>query len=79
MDAEKEDIQRWRLILGSSSNDAMQKLGNSCGVSGENCGLSADQMIMDEALGAIYDESTEGSGSGERGAGLEGSAPRLNK
>ena len=70
-----EQLRRWRLILGK---DAQQCLGGFCGGALE---LSADQVLMDDALAAIYDE-TEGEGGGRggrRGAGLGGSSPRLAK
>src|SRR5204862_4331486 len=43
------------------------------------CALSADDQLMDEALAAIYDETSEEGGRGQRQAGLGGSAPRLAK
>ncbi|HVW00696.1 MAG TPA: VWA domain-containing protein [Planctomycetaceae bacterium] len=74
-----EQLRRWRLILGKDSQEC---LGGFCGGSG-NLQLSADQLLMDEALAAIYDESEEqGEGDGkskQRQAGLGGSAPRLAK
>ncbi|MCC7424664.1 MAG: VWA domain-containing protein [Planctomycetaceae bacterium] len=68
-----EQVRRWRLILG---RDAQECLGGYC--SGAGLGLTEEQLMMDAALGAIYDETDE-SGSGRRSAGLEGSAPRLAK
>ena len=69
---DQDQLRRWRLILGK---DAQASLSGFCG--GE-LQLSADQVLMDEALAAIYDE-TEGEGRGRRSAGLGGSAPRLAK
>lgn len=69
-DIQKEQLRRWRLVLGHSANDAMAKMG--CGA------LSQDDLLMDEALAAIYDES-EGMASSARQAGLGGSAPKLAK
>ncbi len=65
-------VQRWRLILGPSASDA---LGDCCG----GATLSAAQNEMDEALAAIYDDSSSMSGGGARSAGLGGSSPRLAK
>lgn len=68
-----EQLKRWRLILGRS---AQESLGGMCpgGLT-----LSGEQSEMDEALGAIYDE-TDGEGEGApRSAGLGGSSPKLAK
>ena len=67
---DSEQLRRWRLILGKQSQECFDGMGG--------CGLSADQQLMDEALGAIYDE-TEGEGDGSRRAGHGPSAPRLAK
>lgn len=48
-------------------------------MSPSGCNLSAEQLEMDEALAAIYDETAEQTGPGPRQAGLGGSAPKLNK
>ena len=70
---EEEQLKRWRLVLGKESQDSLAEMSDG-GMS-----LSDDQMEMDEALAAIYDE-TEGEGDGDRrSAGLGGSAPRLAK
>ena len=65
-------IKRWRLVLGQSSQDVFSDYSE------DNCTLSSDQVIMDEALAAIYDQS-EDEGSQQRGASLGQSAPRLAK
>src|SRR5688572_6237668 len=73
----QEQLKRWRLILGSHAEESLGQMGGPGG-----CQLSAEQMGMDEALAAIYDEST-GEGDAERGrqrsAGLGPSAPNLAK
>ncbi len=66
-------LKRWRLILGKDSQECLGGFGAG------GCELSADQVLMDDALAAIYDETEESSGSGKRSAGLGGSAPRLAK
>src|SRR5262249_36314699 len=43
------------------------------------CSLSAEQLAMDEALAAIYDESGASGQTGQRAAGLGPSAPNLAK
>src|SRR5215469_6039327 len=74
----QEQLKRWRLILGRHAQESLAAMGGAGG-----CQLSADQMAMDEALAAIYDESTgEGEGqqrSKQRSAGLGPSAPNLAK
>lgn len=70
--ADKEQIKRWRLILGASTQDALGQMGD--------CRLSGEQLGMDEALAAIYDESSDGQDkSAKRSAGLGPSAPNLAK
>jgi hypothetical protein len=72
-----EQLKRWRLILGQHAQESLAQMG---GEGANGCGLSAEQMAMDEALAAIYDESS-GEGqqgkSGKRSAGLGPSAPNL--
>lgn len=68
-----EQLARWRLVLGKDSQDSLS------GMSSGGCNLTAEQLEMDEALAAIYDETGEQTGPGQRQAGLGGSAPRLNK
>lgn len=68
-----EELRRWRLVLGK---DSQQSLGGFCGGALD---LSADQVLMDEALAAIYDETGDEATDGRRGAGLGGSSPRLAK
>ncbi len=67
-----EQIKRWRLILGHSSQDVLSGYST-----GGGCQLSPDQAT-DEALAAIYDESGR-SATEKRSAGLKKSAPRLAK
>ncbi|MEZ4224467.1 MAG: VWA domain-containing protein [Polyangiaceae bacterium] len=69
---DKEQLSRWRLVLGNGTQSEFDKLG------GGRCALTADELLMDEALAAIYDE-TEGGSEGGRSAGLGASAPRLAK
>ena len=65
-------LRRWRLILGK---DSQEQLAN---FAAGGLMLSGDQLLMDEALAAIYDE-TEGSQAAGRGAGHGKSAPNLAK
>ncbi|WP_054958474.1 VWA domain-containing protein [Paenibacillus dakarensis] len=69
-------VSRWRLILGQSAEQ--QLASNSPG----GLSLTEEEMIMDRALAAIYD-NTDGAAesgaaaTGQRGAGQGKSAPRL--
>ncbi|WP_068777340.1 VWA domain-containing protein [Paenibacillus sp. FJAT-26967] len=69
---------RWRLILGASAEQ--QLTSSSAGI----ITLTEEERIMDEALAAIYDDTSgisDGgpSSAGSRGAGMGNSAPRLSK
>lgn len=69
---EQEQLRRWRLILGHHAQDALAQMGGAAG-----CELSPEQLGMDEALAAIYDETEGTAPSSQRSAGLGPSAPRL--
>ncbi|MGG4096452.1 VWA domain-containing protein [Paenibacillus lautus] len=74
---EPNQISRWRLILGQSAEP--QLAGYSAGGSIQ---LSEEEMIMDRALAAIYDNTDGGAeagsvSAGQRAAGQGKSAPRL--
>ncbi|HET9801680.1 MAG TPA: hypothetical protein VFP96_00455, partial [Candidatus Acidoferrum sp.] len=73
MSADTEQLKRWRLILGAHAQDRLAQMGG--------CQLSADQLAMDEALAAIYDETSgeEQRSRSPRSAGLGPSAPNLAK
>ena len=66
----KEILKRWRLILGSSSEDTINSLGGTDP-------LSAEELLMDSALSQIYGGSGSGSSSGMAGSGK--SSPKLTK
>ena len=66
----KEILKRWRLILGSSSEDTINSLGGADP-------LSAEELLMDSALSQIYGCSGSGSSSGMAGSGK--SSPKLTK
>lgn len=74
---EPNQISRWRLILGQSAEP--QLAGYNPGGSIQ---LSEEEMIMDRALAAIYDNTDGGAeagsaAAGQRAAGQGKSAPRL--
>src|SRR5213079_2475942 len=74
---DKEQLKRWRLILGQHAQDSLAQMGGAGG-----CALSPEQIGMDEALAAIYDETSgeeSQRGRGPRSAGLGPSAPSLAK
>ncbi|WP_433658668.1 VWA domain-containing protein [Nocardia sp. CA-128927] len=60
---DETQARRWRLVLGTAAEEGLGGLG------------AADDVAMDQALSALYnnDEKT----SGKRSGGLEGSAPRV--
>jgi hypothetical protein len=59
-----ERLRRWRLVLGG-------------GEDGIGMGLAGTDAGMDAALAALDDRGPEGLG--QRGAGLEASAPRVGR
>ncbi|MFC7679637.1 VWA domain-containing protein [Paenibacillus sp. GCM10028914] len=70
-------MTRWRLILGQSAEAQLAGYSPEGSVQ-----LSEEEMIMDRALAAIYDNTNSdteagGSSTGQRGAGQGKSAPRL--
>ena len=71
---DKKKLKRWRLILGNESEESFHNYD-------EGFCLDSAEKIMDEALAAIYDDtSINGSSNGsKRGADLSKSAPRLAK
>ncbi|MHA7966175.1 VWA domain-containing protein [Paenibacillus sp. CAU 1782] len=75
-EVDKEIWSRWRLVLGKEAESKLMELGG-----GSSC-LSPEEIIMDEALAAIYDNTsggTEGGGSAGGRGGNGPSAPRLAK
>lgn len=67
-------LKRWRLILGHHADADLNKMSEH-----GSLGLSTDQLAMDAALAAIYDETAEGGSAKGKGAGLGGSAPRISR
>ena len=69
----KEQMKRWRLILGEESQVKFEEMDGS----GE-AALSEEQWLMDQALAAIYNKNSAGGfsnfGPGGRGAGKGPSA-----
>lgn len=65
----EEQISRWRLILGSESEEHFSGMGGKP--------LSPEQYMMDQALAAIY--GNDSSSFSERGAGKGPSSPHISK
>ncbi|MFB6366695.1 VWA domain-containing protein [Paenibacillus elgii] len=78
MTDQNKALQRWRLILGDSSEEKLSEYAQG------ECLLNGEAQILDEALAAIYD-GTGGTGleydasSGPRSAGLGPSSPKVAK
>ncbi|MEV5028128.1 VWA domain-containing protein [Paenibacillus sp. LPE1-1-1.1] len=73
-----EQLKRWRLILGQAANDRLSDMAGGRGL------LDEEQSLMDEALAAIYDDTTSESAdiqgkNAARSAGLGASSPKLAK
>ena len=66
-----EQMARWRLILGSESQETFAGMGASP--------LSQEQLLMDSALAAIYGGPGESFGEKVRGAGRGPSSPHISK
>ena len=64
---DQERIARWRLILGSESQNTFDNMGGAS--------LSEEQFLMDQALAAIYG----GPGESFGGAGKGPSSPHISK
>lgn len=66
----KQQLKRWRLILGKAAEDKINAMG------GGNS-LSAEEMLMDSALAQIYGVDGFSGSSGNAGHGA--SSPKLTK
>ena len=69
---DKDKIRRWRLILGEESQKQFEDMGGF-----EKKLLSQEQVLMDQALAAIYNR--ERSFSGGQGAGKGASRPHISR
>lgn len=74
---DKKKLKRWRLILGSESEESLKSYDS------DSFSLDENERIMDEALAAIYDDTSSSSyvsqSGGKKGASLDKSSPRLAK
>ncbi len=64
-------LARWRLILGAQAQERLERMGA--------CGLTEEQLLMDQALGAIYGGDAGEDALSGRGAGSGPSSPRISK
>lgn len=64
-------LARWRLILGAQAQERLEHMGA--------CGLTEEQLLMDQALGAIYGGDAGADALGGHGAGSGPSSPRISK
>ena len=65
----EEQLRRWRLVLGNADNS-----------DGTGCYLSGDDLRIDGALSALYDNvDATGEPGGKRSAGLGASAPNVTR
>ncbi|CQR55449.1 VWA domain-containing protein [Paenibacillus riograndensis] len=77
---QESTVTRWRLILGQEAEASLAGYGE-----GGQLRLTEEEMIMDSALAAIYDETGGGSSSGNsqsgrgKGAGTGHAAVHLSK
>lgn len=77
---QESTVTRWRLILGQEAEASLAGYGD-----GGQLSLTEEELIMDSALAAIYDETNGGGGSGNapsgrgKGAGTGHAALNLSK
>ncbi len=65
-----KNVNRWRLVLGREVEESTSNINGN--------GLSEEEMLMDNALGAIY-SSNDGGKAEYKGADLSKSSPNLAK
>jgi len=73
----EEQMKRWRLILGQDSEERFSGMNGGGGLS-----LSEEQIMMDNALAAIYNRADQGGfgdGRSSRGAGRGPSNPQISR
>lgn len=65
----KEQIGRWRLILGQESDKRLSGMSDLT--------LTQEQDLMDQALASIYNRTELGGFGGQQGAGRDRQTRRL--
>ena len=68
---QKEQMERWRLILGAETEQDFTNMGMSS--------LSQDQLLMDQALAEIYGANQSSQLGSGAGAGRGPSSPHISK
>lgn len=68
----KEKLKRWRLILGSSAENQINKMGGASN-------LSAEELLMDSALAQIYGNNSENEIQSGRSGNNKISTPNITK
>lgn len=68
-----ENIKRWRLLLGKDVEDIFEEKTST------KCYLNEEEILMDNALAAIYDNSNHELEGNGRGAGNGYSVPKISK
>lgn len=68
---QQQPLSRWRLILGSETQDSFSGMGGGV--------LSQEEALMDSALGTIYGGPGEGFGASGSGGGKNPPSPVLSK
>ncbi len=68
---QQQPLSRWRLILGSETQDSFSGMGGGV--------LPQEEALMDSALGAIYGGPGEGFGASGSGGGKNPPSPVLSK
>ncbi len=80
---EMEKIKRWRLILGAESDMQFASMGGGDAShgsgNGEEVALSEEQILMDQALAAIYNRRESGGFGSGHGAGNGPSNPQISR
>lgn len=69
--SQTEQLSRWRLILGTETEESFSGMGGG--------GLSREELLMDAALGAIYGGPGESFGGSGGGGGKGPSSPLISK
>ena len=73
MSIDKVKLERWRLILGDAGQEQLEQMSEN------GMELSRQMSLMDQALAALYDNSSKASGNSGLTAGKGASNPQIVK